>query len=66
MSGEKLLLRPAEAADVLGVSRSKVYELLAKGTIPSIRVGESLRVPVAALREWVSQRLEERSASLAR
>ncbi len=56
---EKLLLRPTEAAEVLGLGRSKVYELLAAGTLPAIRVGGSVRVPAKALRRWVSERAAE-------
>jgi excisionase family DNA binding protein len=36
---ERLLLRPTEAGEVLGISRSRVYELLASGEIPSVEVG---------------------------
>ena len=36
---DRLLLRPAEAAEAIGIGRSKVYELLASGDLPSIRVG---------------------------
>ncbi len=55
---ERLLLRPAEAAEVLGLGRSKVYELLSAGSLPAIRVGSSVRIPAAALRRWVEQRME--------
>ena len=34
----RLLYQPAEAAVVLGVSRAKVYELVAKRVIPSVRL----------------------------
>jgi excisionase family DNA binding protein len=51
------MLRPAEAADSIGVSRSKLYELLAKNEIPSVRVGSSVRVPVDALKRWISEQL---------
>ena len=57
--GEKLLLRPTEAAEAIGVGRSKVYELLAAGELPSIRIGSSVRVPIDALRAWIAQRLED-------
>ena len=46
---EKLLLRPVEAAEAIGISRSKIYELLASGELPSVRIGASVRVPVEAL-----------------
>lgn len=56
MVNQRLLLRPTEAAEALGVSRSKVYELIAAGTIPSVRIGgTSVRVPAEELRAWVSR-----------
>ena len=58
---EKLLLRPAEAAEVLGVGRSKLYALLARGALPSVRVGHSVRVPADALRKWVAGQVESRN-----
>lgn len=60
MSGpERLMLRPGEAADAIGVSRAKLYELLARGVIPSVMVGASKRVPVQALNAWIEQQLKE-------
>lgn len=58
---DKLLLKPHEAAETLGVSRSKAYELIANRTIPSIKVGGSVRVPASALREWIDRQLAEGS-----
>ena len=58
---EKLLLRPQEAAEAIGISRSRIYELMAAGTIPSVRIGTSLRVPVDTLRAWVSCQIEARA-----
>jgi excisionase family DNA binding protein len=59
---EKLLLRPVEAAEAIGIGRSKVYELLAAGELPSVRVGSSVRVPVDALRAWIARQLEARQS----
>jgi len=56
----RILYRPGEAAQAIGVSRSRIYELINSGTIPSVRVGTSLRVPVAALERWVQEQLAER------
>ncbi len=53
---ERLLLRPDEVAIALGVSRSKVYELLGSGELPSLRIGKSIRVSRNALRQWIAQR----------
>jgi excisionase family DNA binding protein len=56
---ERLLLRPAEAAIALGVSRSKIYELLSRGALPSVRLGGSIRVPEVQLREWIERQIEQ-------
>ena len=56
---ERLLLRPVEAAEVIGIGRSKLYELLSTGELPSIRIGSSVRVPVAELRAWIERRIEQ-------
>jgi excisionase family DNA binding protein len=52
---DKLLLRPTEAADLIGMGRAKTYELIRDGTLPSVRIGKSLRVPARALQDWVDQ-----------
>lgn len=44
---EKLLLTVKEAGYVLSVSRSKVYELMNSGDLPSVYVGGSRRIRVS-------------------
>jgi excisionase family DNA binding protein len=55
---EKQLLRPVEAANLLGLGRSKTYELMKSGEIPSIRIGKSVRVPAKALSEWIDSKVK--------
>ena len=52
---EKLLLRPTEAAELIGIGRSHVYALIKDGTLPSVKLGKSLRVPTDRLRQWVER-----------
>ena len=56
MPVERILYRPVEAAEAIGISRAKMYELIASGEVPSIKVGNVKRVPVDKLREWVEGR----------
>ena len=58
---ERLLLSPEEAAEVLGVGRSRVYDLMRRRELASVRIGKSRRVPVAAVRAYV-ELLTEREA----
>jgi excisionase family DNA binding protein len=53
-----LLVRVEEAARLLSLSRSTLYELLASGQIPRVKLGASVRIPTAALQEWVAKNTE--------
>jgi len=57
MTTERLLLRPAEAANLLSVGRTKIYQLLADEELPSVRLGGSIRVPLGALERWVEDQV---------
>jgi excisionase family DNA binding protein len=58
---QRLLLRPVEAADALGISRSKVYDLLARGVIPSLKLDGSIRVPAIQLQAWIQAQTREQT-----
>lgn len=50
------LLKVPEVGKLLGFGRSRAYELVARGIIPSIRVSPgSIRVPEDALRKWIQE-----------
>jgi excisionase family DNA binding protein len=51
------LERVSDAALFLGVSRSSVYKLITLGILPSVKLGNSRRVPIRAVRELVLDRL---------
>jgi excisionase family DNA binding protein len=46
---ERLLLSPEQVADSLGVCRSRVYDLMRTGMLPSVKIGRARRVPVSAV-----------------
>jgi excisionase family DNA binding protein len=51
---EPLLVRVEEAAHMLSLSRSTIYEMMDAGELPSVRRGTARRIPLAAIREWVA------------
>jgi excisionase family DNA binding protein len=55
----RLLLRPEAVADALDVSRARVFELLRDGTLKSIKIGRSRRVPVEELERFIAARMEQ-------
>ena len=51
----RIALSPTEAATALGVSRQHIYDLMARGVLPSVKLGgKTRRIPVAALENIVS------------
>jgi excisionase family DNA binding protein len=56
------LLTAKEAAAVLGIGRTKLYELLGAGAIESVRIDGCRRVPREAVEEFVA-RLRSKEAA---
>jgi excisionase family DNA binding protein len=56
---DKILLTPDEAAEVLGVGKSTVYDLMRMRLLRSVQIGRSRRVPVQACQELVDRLLEQ-------
>jgi excisionase family DNA binding protein len=54
---DKQLLKVEEAAAVLSLGRSKVYELLACGELPAVKIGRATRIPADSLRRWVDEQI---------
>jgi excisionase family DNA binding protein len=51
---EPVFLRPVEAARMLSISRTRIYELLSAGSIPAVRLeGRTWRIPRAAIEKLV-------------
>jgi excisionase family DNA binding protein len=58
---EPVLLNASEVATMLGLGRSKVYEMTKTGELPVIRFGTAVRVPKKPLMELI-ERLTEKAA----
>jgi excisionase family DNA binding protein len=56
------LLSVRDVADQLGISRSKVYELVYKGEISSLAIGRRRRISPAALAEFISKPADNASS----
>jgi len=51
-----LLYRVEEAAEVMGIGRSTVYELIWAGELNTVRVGKrGQRVPVDEIKRWIAE-----------
>ncbi|GAB2488908.1 hypothetical protein GCM10027030_23770 [Luteococcus sediminum] len=52
---EKLMVTVAEAAQMLGVCRNRVYELIYSGQPASVKMGRSRRISVDDLKRFVAE-----------
>jgi prophage regulatory protein len=51
--GERWLLDSREVARLLGISRTKTYQMMAAAELPTVRIGRCIRVSREALLQWV-------------
>ena len=51
----KFLLTPTEAATVLGIGRSKTYQLLQSGQLQSVHIGSCRRIPLQAVHNFLAE-----------
>lgn len=50
----RLALRPAEAAEAMGISERHMRQLLPE--VPHCRLGGAIVIPIEPLREWLKER----------
>lgn len=60
---ERLALSPQEAAELLGISRPTVYELMNRADFPSFPVGSRRLISTKGLREWVDKQVAAKGIS---
>ena len=53
MSEAPVMFTPAQICRMFQISRSKTYEMLASGEIPSVKFGRSRRIPYDRLQEYL-------------
>ena len=51
---ERVAVSPGEAAKLIGVGRTKIYELISSGALRSVKVGARRLITMTALQEWIS------------
>lgn len=59
---ERLTLRVPEVAELLGVSRSIVYDWVEAGLIPHVKVGRTVLIGVRDLDEWLARQTRRKGA----
>jgi excisionase family DNA binding protein len=49
------LLRVTDLATAVGVSTSRIYQLLRARELPAVRIGGAIRVPLEAWEKWLAE-----------
>lgn len=52
---EQLLHPVPEAAQLLGIGRTKLYEEISAGRLEVVRIGRAVRIPAESLRRYVEE-----------
>jgi|tagenome__1003787_1003787.scaffolds.fasta_scaffold9276859_2 excisionase family DNA binding protein len=60
---DALLFTAEEAAELLKISRCKVYDLLRNQDLRSVKIGGSRRIPRASLEEYVARLLDAQAVA---
>jgi excisionase family DNA binding protein len=61
MEAQPQLLKSDEVAKILQVSRSFAYQLMQRGEIPSVRIGNTVRVRPGDLQRYIDQKAKTSS-----
>lgn len=55
---DQICVRVNDAARMIGVGRTKLYELIATGEVETVKLGKATRITTASLHELVKRRRE--------
>ena len=58
VSHDQICVRVNDAARMIGVGRTKLYELIAAGEVETIKLGKATRITTASLHDLVRRRRE--------
>ena len=54
---EPICVRINDAARIIGVGRTKLYELISSGELETVKIGKATRVTTASLRDLVRRQV---------
>src|SRR5487761_46040 len=62
--GSPLLLDSRQVAQLLGISRTKTFQMMSLRQLPTVHIGRCVRVPRSALVAWVESQVEGKVGAL--
>ena len=61
MEQQRALLKKDDVMKILGIGRSKFYELTRSPDFPSLKIGRYVYVDRVRLNDWISQQIENKA-----
>jgi excisionase family DNA binding protein len=58
MIPDSICVRVNDAARMIGVGRTKLYELIATGEVETVKLGKATRITTASLHDLIKRRLD--------
>ncbi len=52
---EPMLLTIPQVAQSLSLGRTKIYDLINREGLPTVKLGSAIRVPLSSLKQWIEQ-----------
>ena len=59
---DEQLLKPADVAEILQVSKAQAYSLLKRGEIPVVRIGSLVRVRPRDMEQYINEKSNPKTA----
>lgn len=56
---DPLAVSPAHAARLIGIGRTKLYEALGSGSLPSFKIGTRRLIRMTALNDWLAHQEQQ-------
>ena len=57
-TSERMAYSPGEVADLLGLGKSKIYDMIRRKELPYVKLGSLTRIPRWALESWLRENLQ--------
>lgn len=63
MARQEGFIKPIDASKYLGIPTSEIYKMLDAGDLPGVRMGNSWRIRISALEQWLDEEVSQEDLS---
>lgn len=63
MARQEGFIKPIDASKYLGIPIGEIYKMLDAGELPGVRMGNSWRIRISALEQWLDEEVSQEELS---